>query len=159
MEGDDKMQKVLATLPPLPALPLAPSMTSQPPATGSGAGPQESPPLPPSKVEQALLGRRGIHPTPLASEAGQAEQSKALSPKVQALFDDVRKREEKAAAKKAKMARAVSDAERPLTAPPRLAAATFGAGVLMVTEEQLEVVQEVLDATQDQVPLDALEIP
>ncbi len=55
-EGDDNMQKVLATLPPLPALPLAPSTTSQPPATGSRAGPQESPLPPPSKVEQASLG-------------------------------------------------------------------------------------------------------
>ncbi len=54
-DGDEKMQPVLAKLPPLPASSSAHSMTSQPPATGSRAGQQEAPPPLPSKVGQAPL--------------------------------------------------------------------------------------------------------
>ncbi len=52
MEGDENIKEVLAKLPPLP---VSSSMTSQPPATGSGAGQQEPPP-PPSKAGSASLG-------------------------------------------------------------------------------------------------------
>ncbi len=84
MEGDENMKKVLATLLPLPA---SPPMTSQPPATGSGACQQEqtSPP-PPSKAGQALLSRQGIHETPPSPVVGQAEKT-PLTPNVQKLFD------------------------------------------------------------------------
>ncbi len=91
-EGDESMHQVLATLPPLTALPLAPSI-SQPPATGSGAGLQKLPlpPTPPpttSKAEQASLSHNAIHHTSPASESEQEVHAKqSLSPNVQALFD------------------------------------------------------------------------
>ncbi len=72
------MQKVLAVMPSLTTLPLAPSI-SRPPTTSSGAGLQESPlpstpPSTPSKVEQVSLSHEAIHSMPPASEAGQAEK-------------------------------------------------------------------------------------
>ncbi len=164
-EGDESMKKVLETLPPLTALPLAPSI-SQLPATGSGAGLQK-PPLPPtplpttSKAEQASLSRKAIHRTPPASESEQEVRAKqSLSPSIQALFDRQEKQEaeQKKVAEKKKKRQVVLEAEKPGTALPGMAPAKPGAGAA-ISEEQLQVVQDTLDATKGLVPLDALQIP
>ncbi len=94
-ETDENMRQMLAEMPPLTTLPLAPSLP-QPPAAGSGAGLQKPPPppLPPpttSRAEQASLSCKAIR-TPPASEAEQEVHSKqAWSPNVQAVFDQERK--------------------------------------------------------------------
>ncbi len=160
-ECDENMKQVLATLPSLTTLPLAPSV-SQPPATDSGAGLQKLPPpkTPPpttSKAEQAPLSHKAIHHMPLASEAEQAERSKeSWSPGVKAVFNEAEKREaeQKKKVEARKKKQVVSEADRPLTVPPELAPAKPGAGV-MISAEQLQVVQETLDATQSLVPSDA----
>ncbi len=95
-DADEKIQKVLAMLPPLPA---SSSMTSQPPATGSGAGQQEQTPPSPSKAETASLGRQGIHKTPPPPAGGQAKKP-PMTPSVQQLFETVESAEQKAKEKK-----------------------------------------------------------
>ncbi len=141
-ECDESMKKVLETLPPLTTLLLTPPI-SQPPTTGSRAGllklpPPPLPPLPPplppsppppppppttSKAEQASLSRKAIHRTLPASEAEQEARSKELlSPSVQALFDQEKKREaDKKKAEAKKKWPVVPDANCPFTAPPGLA--------------------------------------
>ncbi len=116
-EGDEDMQKVLAIMPSLITLPLAPSI-SRPPATGSRSGLQETPPpsLPPSspsKIEQVSLSRNTIHSTPPAPKAGQAEKA-SWSLRAVTFFDEAE------------------------TAPPGLVPTKSGAGVPMLNMEQLQ---------------------
>ncbi len=91
-EGDDDMQQVMASMPSLTALPLAPTFP-QPPATGSGAGLQElqPPQLPPSTFPSALgpamLEWNALHYKLPASEAEQAEEV-AQSPEATHSSDD-----------------------------------------------------------------------
>ncbi len=156
MEGDENMQKVLAILPPLTALPLAPSMTPQPPATSSRAGLQEPPP--PSKEEQASLSHKGIHYMPPASDAGQAERlkEKLLSPSVQAVFDEQKKWDAaKTKADTKKKRQAAPEAGRPVTVLPGLAPTTSGAEAPTPSAEQLKAIQETLDDTEHLVPADS----
>ncbi len=84
-ETDEKMRQVLAEMPPLTTLPLAPSLP-QPPAAGSGAGLQTPPP--PPTTSGALLMRKALHTTPPASDVEQAVRPKQpLLPSVQAVLD------------------------------------------------------------------------
>ncbi len=160
-EADEKMSQVLATLPPLVTLPLAPSLP-QPPATDSGAGLQAPPPPPPtpSRAEQASLSRKAIHHTPPASESEQEVRAKqAWSPSVLAPFDqEVKWEAAKKRAEAKKKRPVVPDDEHPVAVPPGMVPAKPGAGAL-ISDEQLQVVQETLDATQSQVPADAPPIP
>ncbi len=93
-EADEKLHQMLAEMPPLTTLPLAPSLP-QPPATGSEAGqqiPLPPPPPPPalptsSGTGQAPLLRKAIH-TPPASEVEQAVRPRQpVSPSVQSFMD------------------------------------------------------------------------
>ncbi|MCP4548475.1 MAG: hypothetical protein GY835_18615 [bacterium] len=92
-DADEKMQKVMAMLPPLPA---SSSMTLQLPATESGAGKRGQTPLPPpSQAGSASLGRQGIHKTPPPPAGGQAMKS-PISPSVEKFFESVKAVEQKA---------------------------------------------------------------
>ncbi len=164
-EADTGLQMMLAEMPPLSTLPLAPSLP-QPPTTDSRAGQQ--PPLPPPTTSGAGkgLGRKAIC-TPPASDAEQAGCTKQLVlPSVQSVLDThadwQRQAEEKKVQQAGEKKRAeeqkqkkkkrqlVMEEECPLTAPPGMAPPKPSAGTC--SEEQIQVIQEVLDETAGSVP-------
>ncbi len=145
-EGDEQIQKVLATLPPL----ASSSTTSQPPATGSGAGQQPPPPWP-SKAGLASLSQQAIHKTPPPSVSEQAKEP-TLSSSVAKFFDDHKALEQKGGEQK-KAKAAAEAAARPAMAPPGMASVTSRIGT--PSPQELEVVQEVLDRTASQVPAES----
>ncbi len=126
MEGDTRMQEMLAEMPPLAVLPLALSLP-QLPAAASGAGqqlllPPPPPTLPPttSGAGQGLL-RKALHMPP-ASDAEQAGCSKQLlSPGVQSLLDthaDWQRKAEEQKVQKKKKKEGPKKADRPLLVLP-----------------------------------------
>ncbi len=176
MEADTGLPQMLAEMLPLSTLPLAPSLP-QLPAANSGSGRQ--PPLPPPPPLPTTSGAgKGLSwkaiCMPPAFDAEQAEHPKqSLSPGVQTFMDThadwQRKAEEKkvqqaAEKKKAeeqkqrkKKKQAVMEEERPLTAPPGMAPPKPSAGPC--SEEQIQVIQEVLDETAGSVPASTVHLP
>ncbi len=152
-EGNEQMKQVLGQM---PALLPPPFLKQALPAT-SRAGqqqPQPAPPLlqkqqpPPPPMQLPTTSTSGMTtkllPMPPADEPVHAE--KQLSPSVRSLFDTHTELQQKER-KKQKMT------ERLLMALPGMALPKASAGPCMTA--QLEVIQQVLVDTEDQVPADA----
>ncbi len=78
-EGNDHMKEVLAEMPPLTSLPLAPSLKQVPPTTSrAGQQPLLLPPLPPLPPKQQLPPLPPLPPMPLPTTSGTSGTTKLL---------------------------------------------------------------------------------